>query len=159
MDASPPPSPVTAQCIVEAAVRQSLPIEILVAVLAVEGGKPGLAKKNENGTYDLGPAQINSIHVGKDIPAAWVKNHGCYNTHVMAYRLRAEINRVEGNFWRGVGNYHSRTPHLHAAYMRKIARAVRETGDYSTRLRSLYAQQVSPAEPAGEAFSSETPGR
>jgi len=111
------------QCVVSAAARYSIPVPVFQAVLRTEGGWTGLKKRNTNGSYDLGPAQINTIHLPElrqyGITEANLANDTCTNLHVAAYRIRSEINRV-GDFWRGIGNYHSRTPKYHNIYLGKV---------------------------------------
>ncbi|OGU24411.1 MAG: hypothetical protein A2580_08700 [Hydrogenophilales bacterium RIFOXYD1_FULL_62_11] len=110
-------------CTASAAGRYGIPLPLFQAVLKTEGGWVGLKKRNTNGSYDMGPAQINTIHLpelGKyGITEEQLVNDPCTNLHVAAYRLRFEINRVK-DFWRGVGNYHSRTPHLNQAYQGRV---------------------------------------
>lgn len=118
-------SPQVRQCISGAASRYSLPLPVFQAVLRTEGGWSGLKKPNTNGTYDMGVAQINTIHLPElrkyGISEQMLVNDSCTNVHVAAYRLRSEINRVP-DFWVGVGNYHSRTPHLNRAYQARVRR-------------------------------------
>ena len=52
-----------ALCIFTAAQTYSVPPTVILGVLNVEGGKVGMASSNTNGTYDLGPMQINTIWV------------------------------------------------------------------------------------------------
>ncbi|MEC4339759.1 lytic transglycosylase domain-containing protein [Stenotrophomonas pavanii] len=119
------PSPELTQCIAGAASRYSLPLPVFRAVLKTEGGWNGLKKINTNGSYDMGVAQINTIHLPElrkyGISEQMLVNDSCTNVHVAAYRLRSEINRVP-DFWVGVGNYHSRTPHLNRAYQARVRR-------------------------------------
>lgn len=111
------------QCLVSAAARYHIPVQVMQAVIKTEGGWDGLKKPNTNGSFDLGRAQINTIHLPElskyGITESQLANDPCTNLHVAAYRLRFEINRVE-DFWRGVGNYHSRTPHLNKAYQARV---------------------------------------
>lgn len=106
-------------CIYEAAIRQQVPIEALLGLLRKENGKVGTVAKNTDKSLDFGPAQINSVHLAtlsktlgrKEAEVKSLLIHdACFNIHTSAWRLRAEIDRVNGDFWRGVGNYHSRTP-------------------------------------------------
>ena len=118
-------TPQVMQCIAGAAARYSLPLPVFRAVLKTEGGWDGLKKINTNGSYDMGVAQINTIHLPEHrkygMSAQLLVNDSCTNVHVAAYRLRSEINRVP-DFWVGVGNYHSRTPHLNRAYQARVRR-------------------------------------
>ena len=110
-------------CMASAATRYSIPMAVMQAVVRTEGGWDGLRKRNTNGSFDLGRAQINTIHLPElrryGITEQQLANDACTNLHVAAYRLRFEINRA-GDFWRGVGNYHSRTPHLNQAYQTRV---------------------------------------
>lgn len=110
-------------CMASAAERYSIPLDVMRAVVATEGGWDGLKKRNTNGSYDLGRAQINTIHLkelaGYGVSERQLVRDVCVNLHVAAYRLRFEINRA-GDFWRGVGNYHSRTPSRSEAYQARV---------------------------------------
>lgn len=111
------------QCVVGAAARYAIPLSVFQAVLRTEGGWVGLKKRNTNGSFDMGPAQINTIHLPElrkyGITESALINDACTNLHVAAFRIRSEINRA-GDFWRGVGNYHSRTPKYHQVYLAKV---------------------------------------
>ena len=118
-----PPASGQGGCMGTAAKRYHLDTSILRAVVKTEGGWDGLRKRNTNGSYDLGVAQINTIHLAElakyGISERQLISDACVNVHVAAYRLRFEINRV-GDLWRGVGNYHSRTPSLSRRYEGKV---------------------------------------
>lgn len=122
----PPVVPVTEQCVAEAAARFDLPTTVLYSILKVEGGKVGKTNKNTNGTYDMGPMQINSIWLptfSKYLSKHEIINDGCKNVLAGAWILKANIVRVHGDFWRGVGNYHSRTKGLNERYQWKVYQA------------------------------------
>lgn len=110
-------------CVDAAAIAYRIPNNIFRAVLRTEGGWTGLKKRNPNGSYDMGPAQINTIHLPElarfGVTEHMLINDACVNLYVAAYRVRFEIDRV-GDLWRGVGNYHSRTSHLHSIYLNKV---------------------------------------
>lgn len=110
-------------CVDAAAVAYQIPGTVFRAVLRTEGGWVGLKKRNSNGSYDMGPAQINTIHLPElaksGITEAMLVGDACVNVYVAAYRLRVEIERA-GDFWRGVGNYHSRTPTYHQRYLQRV---------------------------------------
>ena len=111
------------QCVDAASTAYGIPNPIFRAVLRTEGGWQGLRKRNANGSYDLGPGQINTIHLPAlrkyGIDEQMLADDVCLNVHVAAYRLRLEIDRVR-DVWRGVGNYHSRTPKFHNAYLARV---------------------------------------
>ncbi|MGA2655848.1 MAG: lytic transglycosylase domain-containing protein, partial [Gammaproteobacteria bacterium] len=114
-----PTVPVTHECIVSTAERFDLPILLLHTILKVEGGEVGEVSFNKNNTYDIGPMQINSIWLEKFTPyvsPSQILYNGCINLQIGAWILRSNINKAKGDFWKGVGNYHSGTPHLHRKY-------------------------------------------
>ena len=122
-----PLRPATLQCFHAAARRQGLePIKVL-AVLRSENGKLGsYVFAPKGGSWDLGPMQINTIHLPDfarvfGVPsgqmASLLANDGCFNIEVGAYLLRMRTNEAAGDFWRGIGRYHSKTPANAATYM------------------------------------------
>jgi hypothetical protein len=121
--ALPPASPVTMECVAEAAQRHGLPLAALVGLLAAEGGKPGEAWGNANGTWDLGVFQVNTIHLADlsrlGMTPEEVLRDGCVNAHAAAWVLRREYERT-GDIWRAIGSYHSRTPERRDAYIAKV---------------------------------------
>lgn len=124
----PPPSPVqVVQCVTQAAIRYQLPPEIILAVMRTEGGRVGGVQKNTNGTVDIGPMQINSVHMGSTFSGYLhpkrVRDDVCVNIHAGAYLLKKAM--IEsGGFWTGVSRYHSRTPSLGEAYRDRVYRQI-----------------------------------
>lgn len=125
--ALPPTSPLTADCVIDAARASGLPLAALIGILATENGKPGEAVQNDNGTFDLGPFQLNTIHVNElaamGIAPEVVLRDGCANAYAAAWLLRREYNRTaknKGDIWQAIGAYHSRTPHRRDAYIVKV---------------------------------------
>jgi hypothetical protein len=55
-----PYADVPMHCINEAAIEYHVPAKLIISLLNVERGKNGKVEKNKNGTYDIGPMQINS---------------------------------------------------------------------------------------------------
>ena len=113
------------QCMVDASNRYSIPLRALVAVWLTEGGKIGTVSKNTNNTVDHGPMQINTIWANKlqkefGITKDMITNDFCSNIMSAAYILRYEINAANGNFWDGVGHYHSHTAIHKYPYIRKV---------------------------------------
>ena len=108
--------PVTPECVVEEAKRQSLELVKLLSVMRTEGGHLGEYSHNSNGSYDIGPMQVNTVHLPElsriySIPQATVSKllafNGCFNVAVGAWLLRRRTNEAAGNFWYGIGRYHS----------------------------------------------------
>ena len=123
----PPPEPpitaVTAACTKKAAEWQRVPLNLLQAILVVEGGKPGQRVNNTNGSYDMGPAQINSLWLPslaeQGLTGEDVTNNGCINVFVAAWILQQHY-VTTGDYWQAVGRYHSKTPALNARYQLRI---------------------------------------
>ena len=129
--ALPQASPVLLECVVDAAEKSGLPLAALVGILAAEGGQPGEALSNTNGTWDMGPFQINTCHVNElvrmGVAPDLVLRDGCVNAYAAAWLLRKEYERT-GNIWEAIGAYHSRNPERRAAYTARVK-------DHLVRLR------------------------
>ncbi|MQP68218.1 transglycosylase SLT domain-containing protein [Niveispirillum sp. SYP-B3756] len=115
-------------CLLTAAASYGVPPESLVLILGVERGKVGSESNNLNNTKDLGPMQINSIHVSElsqimGIDMETIKNRirddGCFNVTVAAMLLRKHLDR-DKDILLAMGSYHSRTPDIRDNYIRKI---------------------------------------
>ena len=121
--ALPQTAPLTADCVMEAARVSGLPLAALVGILATENGRAGEALQNDNGTWDMGPFQINTTHVNilteMGIAPEAVLRNGCVNAYAAAWLLRKEYDRT-GDIWQAIGAYHSRTPHRRDAYIAQV---------------------------------------
>jgi hypothetical protein len=102
----------------------------LKAIRKVENGQVCTVSTNTNGTYDLGPMQINTIHlpdIQKHYPSIDFKDVACkpcLNITIGTWLLSQRIKEADGNVWLGVGNYHSKTPLIRKRYLDKIEGAV-----------------------------------
>jgi hypothetical protein len=117
-----------ATCIYLAAQTANLPPPILMTVLTVEAGHEGTHSRNSNGSEDYGPGQINTvwvdeiartIHQSPETTRALLRYDGCFNIRVTANLLRRQIDAA-GEFWTGVGWYHSRSKAESLKYIRKV---------------------------------------
>lgn len=121
--ALPQTLPLTLVCVVDAARASGLPVAALLGILATEGGKTGEALNNKNGTWDMGPFQINTTHVNElaamGVAPETVLRNGRVNAYAAAWLLRKEYRRT-GDLWQAIGEYHSRTPHRRDAYIRRV---------------------------------------
>lgn len=128
---------VPVECINRAAITYYVPAKVIVSVLETEGGKPGLAKLNKNGSVDYGPMQINSTWVKRIAPFGYtveqLQYDPCVNVMVGTWILSREI-ADEQNYWQGIGNYNSHTPIFNQSYQQKVfiryAALQRKLGDY-----------------------------
>ena len=97
---------------------------LLRAISIVEsGGRNGLKVRNRNGSHDLGVMQINTVHLPyfakMGISAHDLQYNACKNISAAAILLKTSL-RKHGMNIRGIGGYHSGTPHLRDRYGRKV---------------------------------------
>ena len=118
-------------CIFAAAAAYRLPPAALLILLDVEGGSLGHVSLNTNGTVDIGPMQVNETWLPQ-LVAHWkasraatyaaLRDEFCANVEGGAWILRQAIDEAHGDFWEGVGRYHSHDPAHKADYLRKVLR-------------------------------------
>jgi len=126
---SPPPTeyvtPVTQVCIEQAAYVYKVPAIIIVSVMAQESGKVGRYTTNKNNTRDYGPMAINSSWLPRlyksGVTESALINNGCLNIFVGTAILREHAVSTGGNWWKSVGNYHSKSEFLHNKYLMNVA--------------------------------------
>lgn len=128
-------SPLTIKCLQQASAQYAVHPAILLAILMVEGGTVGRSSQpNRNGTYDIGPFQINSIHLPElarlGVSEAALRNDGCLNASVAARHLRRVLTpgvlariQDEESYMRALARYHSASPEKNAAYAEKLREA------------------------------------
>lgn len=136
MDASlPPPFPqAIMSCVSAAAVEYSVPRILLLAIIKAESsGNIKAVNLNRNGTRDVGPMQINTVwsqhlenRYGIMNASHHLRNNYCYNIRVGAWILKTELGDIDikhvdpNEYWRRVGNYHSKTPKFNQIYRSKV---------------------------------------
>lgn len=117
------------RCILAAAAAHQVPPAVLVILLNVEGGQLGRVSGNTNATVDIGPMQVNEIwlpdlarHWRTSVPQAFaaLRDDFCFNVEGGAWILCRGLDEARGDFWEGVGYYHSHDPGHKAAYLRKV---------------------------------------
>jgi soluble lytic murein transglycosylase-like protein len=122
-----------AQCIATAANTYAVPSSVLMGIRKVEGGAVGQQVKNKNGTYDLGPMQINTLWlkelarhwgVSRNTAWRWVRDDACINANVAAWILRQKADSA-GSVYKGIAHYHSMTPKFGYPYRRRVLKAMR----------------------------------
>lgn len=110
-------------CIQRAAAHYRAHPDLVRAVLRVEGGKVGQVSYNKNGSFDMGPMQINSVHLPElakyGITQALLTNDECLNIHIGTYYLQKNVISTP-SFWTGIGNYHSATPEHNIRYQYRV---------------------------------------
>lgn len=122
--------PATVDCVIEAANKQGVPANVLLALASIEAGKNGqVSQQNKNGSVDLSHFQINTGNWDRggefakypEITKEAVLWRGCYNAELAAWLLRKRLDEPTGqDFWTRAANYHSKTPQFNAVYRRKL---------------------------------------
>lgn len=125
--------PVTADCVMDHARSQRVPIRLVYGVMRAEGGHVGDTSPNSNGTVDHGPMQINSIWLD-NLPDSTVTSldllDGCTNVKWGVWILRQKLDENQLTYpytnkelLNAAGRYHSYTPR----YFKRYRSTVRET--------------------------------
>ncbi len=130
-------SKVFAACLMLAAETYAVPPHVLLGIYQVEGGRIGQeVGPNDNGSYDLGPMQINTLWLpelaqqwGVTGPTArkWVRDDPCTNVGVAAWILRSHLDQT-GNLAQAIAHYHSRTPKFGTAYKGRVLKSMDRFG-------------------------------
>ena len=114
----------------------AVPPAVLVGIYKVENGKVGEEVHNDNGSYDLGPMQINTVWmpelaekwgVTETTARKWVRDDACTNVGVAAWILRSHLEET-GSLSQAIAHYHSRTPLYGASYKKKVISVLTENG-------------------------------
>jgi soluble lytic murein transglycosylase-like protein len=128
---------ILAACLMMAAQTYSLPPTVLLSIYQVEGGKPGQeVGPNKNGSYDLGPMQINTLWVpelsklwgvSEAKARSWVRDDVCTNVGVAAWILRRHYDET-GDLSKAIAHYHSKTPRYGSVYQSKVIKSLNKHG-------------------------------
>lgn len=140
-----------ATCLMLASHTYQVPPAVMIGIMHVEGGRVGYeAGPNSNGTYDLGPMQVNTRWL-PELARAWrvdlktaravVRDDGCMNVKVAAWILHSKIVEA-GSLYGGIAHYHSATPGLGRRYAAKVIAVMERKGlikhDYASTPRHYY---------------------
>ena len=129
-------SKVLAACLMLASQTYSVPPAVLVGIYKAEGGKIGQEVHNKNGSYDLGPMQINTIWlpeladkwgVSESTARQWVRDDACTNVGVAAWILKGHINETR-NLPQAIAHYNSRTPRHGSRYKKRVIEIMKDSG-------------------------------
>ncbi len=120
-----------ADCFEQAGAYQGVNPAVLRAIVWFESkGHANAVHHNADGSFDIGMAQINSVHfstlarygVGRE-----ALTDACVNVYVAAWLLKQKMVR-HGNTWRAIGAYHSEVPARRDAYARSIQNVLASWG-------------------------------
>ena len=127
---------ILAACMMMAAQTYDVPPALLAGIYKAEGGKAGQQVENKNGSYDLGPMQINTIWlpelakkwgVDKKTAHNWVRDDACTNISVVAWILRRHLEETR-SLAKALEHYHSRTPKYGKKYKKRVLTLMRDNG-------------------------------
>jgi hypothetical protein len=116
-------------CMIAAAAAYHLPVRVLPAIQAVEGGYVGAVSPNRDGSHDLGIMQVNSRWVKPlaaytGLPEQAVSLRlilsPCFGVASAAAILKGYLVETHGNMLQAIGYYHSHTPGLSGPYRMKV---------------------------------------
>ena len=129
-------SKILAACLMLASQTYSVPPAVLVGIYKAEGGAIGQEVRNENGSYDMGPMQINTVWlpelagrwgVNEDTARKWIRDDACTNVGVAAWILRSHMDET-GSLSQAIAHYHSRTPTFGGRYQKRVISILKENG-------------------------------
>ncbi len=113
-----PPPPIVAPpiamservaCALTASARFGVPANIILAVAEQESGRPGIAVRNHNGSFDIGTMQLNTAFLrtlaGYGITPADAAQPGCYPYELATWLLRKHLLTASGDLWTRVAAY------------------------------------------------------
>lgn len=98
-----------------------------------EAGWIGAEVPNTNGSYDLGPLQVNSFWITKlatvtrrpaEQVRAWLINDPCFNVQAARWIFLTALQGT-GDYWAAVGGYHSPTKWRQKRYASSVAAHLR----------------------------------
>lgn len=132
---------ILAACIMMAAQSHDVPPALLAGIYRAEGGKIGQEVSNTNGSYDLGPMQINTIWL-PELSKQWgiseekthkvVRDDACVNIDVAAWILRKHLNETH-DLAKALEHYHSRTPRFGKKYKERVLDVMKRYGLLKTK--------------------------
>lgn len=96
-------------CLEQAALRYQIPENLLWGIVSKEGGRVGTRSPNSNGTFDLGPAQVNTAWLPElknfGITAEHLTWNYCANVGVAAWILAKQA-IAKGDWFKATMAYH-----------------------------------------------------
>ena len=124
-------SEITPDCKKKISAQFHIPEIILDTYLKTENAPPGHIRNNSDGTWDVGPMQINSVNWKVfydrfDVLPIDIRYNGCINLMAGAYLIRLHLDATGKNnmhgwemFFEVAANYHSKTPEYNTKYQER----------------------------------------
>lgn len=120
-------------CITRVAGGRAWLAKTLWALGEQEGGWAGAKVANRDGSYDLGPLQINSWWIPRLAAATgksqaevawWLQHDVCFNVDAARWIFLSALS-VTHDYWKAIGAYHSPTAWRQRRYARAVAAHLR----------------------------------
>lgn len=96
-----------------------VPAPVILSIMKNEGGRNGKAVLNKNGTYDLGVMQVNETWLPKIVRYGYTREdlqyNACKNVSVAGWIIAQHLAKSD-SIWKGIANYHSKTPSHNKKY-------------------------------------------
>ena len=113
----------------------ALPLELL---REVEGGQAGTVRRNRDGSEDLGPMQVNSVHLPMLAAFGITRedlrdNRGCRNVLAATLLYLRHLRASRGDPARAIARYHSATPRHARRYLMRIQAAIQRRQGMASR--------------------------
>lgn len=127
---------ILAACLIMASHNYDVPPALLTGIYKAEGGKIGQEVPNKNGSYDLGPMQINTVWlpelarkwgVSQEVARKQVRDDPCTNVNVAAWILRTHIDETK-SLSQALQHYHSKTPRYGTKYKDRVLKIMYSNG-------------------------------
>ena len=116
-------SPVTWDCLEQTCRAFDVPLALIIGLMDMESGQVGRVSRNKNGSYDIGPMQINSSWLGKlgaaGIDENHLRNNGCVNVAAAGWLLRSLL-ASEPSVQEAIARYHSPNKDRGQKYLQKV---------------------------------------
>jgi soluble lytic murein transglycosylase-like protein len=97
------------ECVAAAARYYEVPELLLHAILQKEGGRVGSMNRNKNGSWDLGPAQINTswlpLFARYGVGAQALRDDSCTNIFAEGWVLRYNANILANDWFKATVAY------------------------------------------------------
>lgn len=122
------------KCMLVVASTVGLPPRVLPVLQAMEGGKVGMVREDTNGTADLGVMQVNTIWIPPFAVRSGLSDaetrrrlieEPCFNIAAAALIMKTYLAETGGMLLPAIGDYHSHSRDLNAAYQAEALRTAR----------------------------------
>lgn len=140
-------------CIMSVSQYHGVPPAVVYAIRQQEGGQVGKISRNKNGSYDIGPMQINNRAWLDDLSERWgmpksqveqiILHKECANIEAATWILAGRV-RMTGDLWKGVAAYHSFTPKYSGPYLEKVVSRIRANISVQQKQIELLRRRMEP---------------